>query len=215
MKSSYRLLLYFLLPAILIGCRSGVSNTSRPQSAVASPSPSPDQAKEESAGIEYPAPSVYRLTMREGDAEFRLVYDWREQKCMVQWVDKLDPTDLDKEAVKTIFTDNDCNAPYVYRIYDYIEPGDHPSLAVISRGLGETCPAIYRIIEFPYDDPDFVVTEAFGNCSPNTTLSFDGKKLTIKIKSQYFHPADVYVDPETWVYSNKKLRQVKTARRKR
>lgn len=210
-KFCYRLLLCFLLPAILIGCGSGVSNTSRSQSEVATPSPTPDQAKEGS-GVEYP---VYRFTMEAGGAEFRLVYDWRERKCFAQLARKDDPTDLNKETVETIFTEDDCQYPYIYSIHHYIGSWDHPQLVVLGRGLGETCPALFRIVEFPHDDPGFVVTEDFGNCSPYTTLSFDGKKLTIKIKTLYFHPADVYADPETWVYSNKKLRQIKTAKQRR
>jgi hypothetical protein len=97
------------------------------------------------------------------------------------------------------------------------EIGDVAVLSVTSGGNG--CPAMFRIA-YPDSSGKYVVTKEFGDCSDIPTIIFEEKQVTVKFPgyaplSAQSEPNFRSPPPTTYVFSNGRLREIKTQNKRR
>lgn len=105
----------------------------------------------------------------------------------------------------------------LYAYFSSSEIGDVAVLGVF--GEGNACPAMFRIA-YPDSLGKYVVTKEFGDCSDIPTIIFEEKQVTLKFPgyaplSAQSEPNFRSPPPTTYVFSNGRLREIKTQNKRR
>jgi hypothetical protein len=105
----------------------------------------------------------------------------------------------------------------LHAYFSSAEIGDVAVLSVFSGG--NACPAMFRIA-YPDSSGKYVVTKEFGDCSDIPTIIFEEKQVTLKFPgyaplSAQSAPNFRSPPPTTYVFSDGKLREIKTQNKRR
>ena len=105
-------------------------------------------------------------------------------------------------------------------LHAYFSSSEIGDVAVLSVfGEGNVCFVMFRIA-YPDSSGKYVVTKEFGDCSDIPTIIFEEKQVTLKFPgyaplSAQSEPNFRSPPPTTYVFSNGKLREIKTQNKRR
>lgn len=106
------------------------------------------------------------------------------------------------------------------RLHAYFTSSEIGDVAVLSvSGEGNACPAMFRIA-YPDSSGRYVVTKEFGDCSDIPTIMFEERQVTLKFPgyaslSAQSEPNFRSPPATTFVFSNGRLRELRTPNKKR